>query len=463
MYGDYPPFGFDQPYAMNLAVGMGPVRRLAVFFRLVLVVPMAVVGIVVSVGFGLSSFVVWLIVLIRGAMPPALFDAVAAIVRFHARLNAYLYMLTSKYPGELFGDRRGFGPPGGYGAPTPYGGYGAPTPYGGAAPYGGPSSFGVASSYGASAPYGAPISYGAPAPYGAPVAPPYGAAPPDTQAVPPAPQFLTPPPAPAAGGTTTTPTGPTDPSDQTETTDPTDTEVGEPTSPPQSTYPSYWSSLGVPDVASAPPPTGPPAGGPPSSAQPFTAPSPTASSPAVPPPTAPPPTGPPASFPPPGSRSQVGPLVLSKRSKRILLLFVLLGVIGYGTYFTVIPVTLGSIAGLASNTSLIDAHDQLANTLSTIEQQQASCAKTDLTCVQRGDKELADAFASFADTEQSLTFPSSEQAAAATLQNNTRTFVALLDRLSTDGLTQYASDESSLEADASNFDSAYQAWLDTTP
>jgi hypothetical protein len=173
---------------------------------------------------------------------------------------------------------------------------------------------------------------------------------------------------------------------------------------------------------------------------------------------APPPTGPPASFAPPSSR--VGPILLAKGSKRLLVLFIVLGVIFQGVQRVVF---FSAQRTTTANISLIDAHNQLANSLSTVEQQQASCAKTDLACVQRGDKALGDAFATFANTEQSLSFSGGEQSAAATLQSNTRTLVALLDQLSTDNITQYTADETSLENDATNVDAAYQAWLDTTP
>ena len=351
MRDEYPPFGFDQAYPVNLAIGTGPVRRLAVLFRLVLLVPAEIVGGVSMVGVAVASFVVWLIVLISGTMPRALYDALSAVLRFQARTLAYGYMLTGKYPGEIFGDAHTFVPaPAGFSAPA----------------------------------YGAALSTAPP--YGTlpPPAPPYGtpSAPPPSEYVPPAPAAAVPP----------------------------------PPSP-------YW----------------PPAG--------------TA--------TAPPPSGMAASFAPP-SAPRVGPLVLAKPAKRLVALFIVLGVVGYCVY---IPLEIGAASGINAvvvNSSLVDAHNRLANDLATVEQQQASCTKGDLACVQSGDRNLANAFQRFAHTQQTLSFPSSEQATAQVLQTDTRTLIALLQKLSTDSPTAYTSDETQLENEANQFDSSYQAWADTT-
>ena len=48
---------------------------------------------------------VWLIVLIRGRMPQPLYWAIAASVRYWARMKGYWYLLTDVYPAGLFGDR----------------------------------------------------------------------------------------------------------------------------------------------------------------------------------------------------------------------------------------------------------------------------------------------------------------------------------------------------------------------
>src|SRR5215472_11852918 len=49
----------------------------------------------------------WLIVLIRGRMPRPLYEAIAACLRYWARMKGYWYMLTDVYPSGLFGDPAG--------------------------------------------------------------------------------------------------------------------------------------------------------------------------------------------------------------------------------------------------------------------------------------------------------------------------------------------------------------------
>ena len=216
----YPPFEFaEAQYPVRLRAEPGQLNRLAVLFRIILVIPAAIVSAVLTYGLSfLVMFVTWLIVLIAGRMPRPLHEALAAAVRYHVRVTGYFLMLTARYPGGLFGDPAGPafvaapaggafpagladpaapaapgwgepapGQPGqgqlGYGAPA--GGafdYGTPGPYGQPAPDGtGEPGYGQPPpSYGQPAPglpdypgagYGQPAAYGQPAGYGQPGAP----------------------------------------------------------------------------------------------------------------------------------------------------------------------------------------------------------------------------------------------------------------------------------------------------
>ena len=115
----YPPFEFaDADYPVRLRAEPGQLNRLAVLFRIILVIPAWIVA--VLLGYGLSflvMFVTWLIVLIAGRMPRPLHEALAAAVRYQARVSGYLLMLTARYPGGLYGDPAtsafGAGPAGG--------------------------------------------------------------------------------------------------------------------------------------------------------------------------------------------------------------------------------------------------------------------------------------------------------------------------------------------------------------
>ncbi|WP_329492867.1 DUF4389 domain-containing protein [Kitasatospora herbaricolor] len=101
----YPPFAFQTPgYPVQVGLKPGELNRLAVFFRLILAIPAAIVQGLLLSGWWTVSFISWLVVLILGRMPRPLFEASAAIVRYRMRFQAYLLMLTAAYPKRLFGE-----------------------------------------------------------------------------------------------------------------------------------------------------------------------------------------------------------------------------------------------------------------------------------------------------------------------------------------------------------------------
>ncbi|MFI8786121.1 DUF4389 domain-containing protein [Streptomyces sp. NPDC055105] len=101
----YPPFAFSAPqYPVQIELRATPLNRLAVFFRLILLIPAAIVATLVRSGWVTLSWVFWLIALILGRLPAPLYAATAAVVRYSLRLNAYTLLLTPAYPKRLFGD-----------------------------------------------------------------------------------------------------------------------------------------------------------------------------------------------------------------------------------------------------------------------------------------------------------------------------------------------------------------------
>ena len=102
----YPPFTLDDAdYPVRVAVMPGRLNRLAVLFRFFLLIPCWIVqGIVAYGAYTIVQFVSWLIVLISGRMPEALYQALAAALRYQIRTLAFALMLTSAYPAGLFGD-----------------------------------------------------------------------------------------------------------------------------------------------------------------------------------------------------------------------------------------------------------------------------------------------------------------------------------------------------------------------
>ena len=124
---EYPPFTLaDADYPVRLATMPGQLNRLAVLFRIFLLIPCGIVNDVVTYGaLTVFQFVSWLIVLITGRMPDTIYQALSAVLRYQLRVIGFGAMLTSAYPAELFGDTGAPAPPAygvqpGYGAPQGY-------------------------------------------------------------------------------------------------------------------------------------------------------------------------------------------------------------------------------------------------------------------------------------------------------------------------------------------------------
>lgn len=101
----YPPFSLDDAaYPVRLVTRPTRLNRLAVFFRIILAIPAAIVAAIAAFGFFILSFFGWLIALVTGKLPGALHQAGAAIVRYQARYSGFLFMVTSEYPKGLYGD-----------------------------------------------------------------------------------------------------------------------------------------------------------------------------------------------------------------------------------------------------------------------------------------------------------------------------------------------------------------------
>ena len=105
----YPPFSLDDedyPARPILPGPGGELNRWSVLFRFVLAVPGAAFMQIVE--YGLTTpllLVMWIVVLVTGSMPPTLYLAYAALLRYQARFHSWFGMLTSEYPWGMLGDR----------------------------------------------------------------------------------------------------------------------------------------------------------------------------------------------------------------------------------------------------------------------------------------------------------------------------------------------------------------------
>ncbi len=103
----YPPFSLDDvEYPVRpFLPGRGPLNRVSVFFRIILAIPAAVFYEIVLNGLTIPLlFFMWIAVLVRGSLPPALYDAYAALLRYQVRLVSWFSMLTSEYAWGMLGD-----------------------------------------------------------------------------------------------------------------------------------------------------------------------------------------------------------------------------------------------------------------------------------------------------------------------------------------------------------------------
>jgi Domain of unknown function (DUF4389) len=103
----YPPFSLDDvEYPVRPVLpSRGPLNRVSVFFRIILAVPAAVFYEIVLNGLTFPLlFFMWIAVLVRGSLPPALYDAYAAFLRYQVRFHSWFSMLTSEYAWGMLGD-----------------------------------------------------------------------------------------------------------------------------------------------------------------------------------------------------------------------------------------------------------------------------------------------------------------------------------------------------------------------
>lgn len=418
----YPPFTLenDDAYPVWLTAQPGRLNPAAVFFRIILVVPAVIVQTIVQSGTYPVLFVAWLIVLVSGQMPPSLFQALSAAVRYQTRVNGYFLMITSEWPWGLFGDTAtpyfgssppaygAYGVPGSYGAPPAPGTYGAP-PAPGA--YGAPPAPGA---YGAPPP---PVgTYGAPPPpagtYSAPPPPvgAYGAPPPATTApfgsAPHSPAAPAPPSLPGVAFTFGGPSylwGYIDDRSYCGIWSATDL-TAQPQMWPIGDQGEGWTRFRElePDAVALADPTPPTAaplaqGGMPSfGAAPHFA----------------------AGSPYPASSSPADDprwrIVLSKGAKQLMVLFLVLGVVDYGVQQALIGSRTHVLQGVVANVEVQGAYQTLKSSVTTFQTQTAACQGS-LSCVTAADQTVAQAFGSFVQQMREISVPTSATAAAATL------------------------------------------------
>jgi hypothetical protein len=94
----YPPFG-PEPYDLRLEITSPDRRnRLTTFFRLILVIPHAVVLGFLNIGLEFVTLIAWFAILFTGHYPAGMYEFALGVARWAARVSAYLYLLVDEYP-----------------------------------------------------------------------------------------------------------------------------------------------------------------------------------------------------------------------------------------------------------------------------------------------------------------------------------------------------------------------------
>jgi hypothetical protein len=86
------------PIDLHLPAEPQTQRRLVIFFRVLLVLPAFAVYSVLTYAQYLVAFLGWWVALVLGRMPEGFRDLGAYILRYAGAVNAYLYLLTERYP-----------------------------------------------------------------------------------------------------------------------------------------------------------------------------------------------------------------------------------------------------------------------------------------------------------------------------------------------------------------------------
>lgn len=100
LYDEWPSFADNEAGSgTHLVVeNENPPNRLTNFFRLILAIPAIIVAVVFSLIILVLTVVVWFIIVISGKMPAGLQSFLLKLHRYVIRMNAYLLLMTDRYP-----------------------------------------------------------------------------------------------------------------------------------------------------------------------------------------------------------------------------------------------------------------------------------------------------------------------------------------------------------------------------
>ena len=98
----YPSFGGSDdpayPVRMHFDGPLDHYSRAKTFFRIILMLPVAVMRYVIGLMLEIGAVAAWVVIVLTGKMPRGLFEMMVLANSYTARSDAYIYLLTETYP-----------------------------------------------------------------------------------------------------------------------------------------------------------------------------------------------------------------------------------------------------------------------------------------------------------------------------------------------------------------------------
>ncbi len=98
----FPPFGGEQnpeyPVRLVIAPPLESYNRWKTLFRLILVIPIAIVVYLVQLVSRAISMLAWLVIVVTGKLPRGIYDVMRFTLAYEARASAYELLVTETYP-----------------------------------------------------------------------------------------------------------------------------------------------------------------------------------------------------------------------------------------------------------------------------------------------------------------------------------------------------------------------------
>lgn len=100
--GRYPPFSLDAepdyPIRATFDVAAEGRNRLTVFFRVIMIIPHAVLLTIISMVASIVMFIAWIAALVTGSVPAGMHTFLTGVQNYSTRVSAYMFLLTDEYP-----------------------------------------------------------------------------------------------------------------------------------------------------------------------------------------------------------------------------------------------------------------------------------------------------------------------------------------------------------------------------